>query len=420
MTTPGRETTAAWHELCEGLRALDGAFLAGPRAVGSDRAAAEGYRAALTALGVAADLYLFADPARPMFVDVATPLRRDRRWGGDNTDCWYGFTPIDPHRSYRVRGQRGDSAYFCFTVYNEPSPGAWADRIVVHLNDTDLAVDADGRFEFVVGPSRPAGYDGLFVPLDDDAAIAFTRDYQVDPRAGRRVAWEIEALDPPGPLDRSDERTAAGLRATLRWVQMLFGIVPLALATADPDTTLGHTTPVVANEFADPYRVVDATYGWSARRRDLRVRQLRPRGGRGAGDHPPAARLPVLEPRRLEPVHGHRVAARRHDLDQHGTGGARRRRHGDDRRGPRAAGAPQRGRDGRAHRGGAGVPVVPGRRGPRAPDAGGRPGGRRADRGQDGGASQSWTARTSTAVTWKSRVSAASSRARSAVSHSTT
>jgi hypothetical protein len=265
MTMPGRSTTAAWHELCEGLRALDDAFLAGPRAVGSDRAVAEGYRAALTALGIAADLYLFADPARPMFVDVATPLRRDRRWGGDNTDCWYSFTPIDPRRSYRVRGQRGDSAYFCFTVYNEPSPGAWADRIVANLNDTDLAVDADGRFEFVIGPSRPAGYDGRFVALDDDAAIAFTRDYQVDPRVGRRVAWEIEALDPPGPLDRSDERTAAGLRATLRWVQMLFGIVPLALAPTDPQTTLGHNTPVVANEFAEPYRIVDATYGWSAR-----------------------------------------------------------------------------------------------------------------------------------------------------------
>jgi hypothetical protein len=265
MTTPGRETTAAWHELCEGLGALPDAFLTGPRAVTSDRAAAEGYRAALTALGIAADLYLFADAARPLFVDVATPLRRDRRWGGDNTDCWYCFTPIDPRRSYRVRGLRGDSAYFCFTVYNEPQPGAWADRIVAHVNDTDLPVDEDGRFELVMGPTRPAGHDGHFVALDGDAAIAFTRDYQVDPRRGRRVAWEIEALDPPGPLDRSDASTAAALRAALRWVQMLFGIVPLALAPADPDTTLGHTTPVGANEFAEPYRVVDATYGWSAR-----------------------------------------------------------------------------------------------------------------------------------------------------------
>jgi hypothetical protein len=265
MTTPGRETSAAWRELCDGLRALPDAFLTGHRAVDGDRAAAEGYRAALTALGIAADLYLFADRARPLFVDVATPLRRDRRWGGDNTDCWYCFTPIDPSRSYRIRGQRGDSAYFCFTVYNEPSPGTWADRIVANLNDTDIAVDAEGRFDFVIGPSRPAGYEGRFVALDEGAAIAFTRDYQLDARTGRRVTWEIGALDPPGPLDRSDADTAAALRAALRWVQMLFGIVPLALAPADPDTTLGHNTPVGANEFAEPYRVVDATYGWSAR-----------------------------------------------------------------------------------------------------------------------------------------------------------
>ena len=37
--------------------------------------AADGYRMALTALGVALDTYLFADPGRPLFVDVASPVR---------------------------------------------------------------------------------------------------------------------------------------------------------------------------------------------------------------------------------------------------------------------------------------------------------------------------------------------------------
>ncbi len=34
-----------------------------------------------TTLGVALDTYLFAEPSRPMFVEVNTPFRRDRRWG---------------------------------------------------------------------------------------------------------------------------------------------------------------------------------------------------------------------------------------------------------------------------------------------------------------------------------------------------
>jgi Protein of unknown function (DUF1214) len=262
---PAWDTTAAWHELLAGLGDLDQTFLSGPRAVRGERAAVEGYRALATTLGVALDAYLFADPARPAFVDVNTPFRRDRRWGGDNTDAWYAFTPIDPARTYRVRGRRGDSAYFSLTVYNEPSPGEWSNRIVAIVNDTDLAVGEDGAFELVMGPAQPPGYEGTFVALDPDAAVAFTRDYQVDPRAGRRVMWEIEALDDPPPLARTDAGTAGALRAALAWSRMLFQIVPLATAEPDPATTLGHNAPGAANAFAEPYQVGDANFGWSAR-----------------------------------------------------------------------------------------------------------------------------------------------------------
>lgn len=267
MTPPERDVTVAWHELLDGLRDVEATFLDGPRAVADERGAADGYRTALTALGVALDTYLFADPGRPLLVDVASPLARDRRWGGDNTDSWYSFTPIDPQRTYRVSGHRGDSTYFCFTVYNEPSPGEWSTAIVANVNDTDLAIDADGRFSFVIGPTPPAGYEGHFVALDPDGAVAFTRDYQVDPRHGQRVRWEIEAIDPPEPTDlpdRSAEATAAAMRSALRWIRTLFAIVPLQVAPTDPTSTSGHNVPVVVNEFADPYQVVGSSYGWSA------------------------------------------------------------------------------------------------------------------------------------------------------------
>ncbi len=226
---------------------------------------AEGYRFLFSVLGVAADAYLFADPTRPEFVDINTPTRRDRRWGGDNTDAYYAMAPIDPARTYRVSGQRGDSAYFSLTVYNEPSPGAWSNRIVGIVNDTDLDIDpADGTFMFLMGPHRPADPDGPFIELSDDAAVALTRDYQLDPRVGRRVTWAIEALDPPDPLHHGDQDTAEALASVLAWVRTMFDIVPLALAPRD-QTTLGHNSPQVANEFAEPYQVLDANYGWSAR-----------------------------------------------------------------------------------------------------------------------------------------------------------
>lgn len=260
------ESTAAWHELLDGLRELEGSFLTGDRAVSGEQAVADGYRMLGTVLGVGLDTYLFSDPSRPRFSDIVTPFRRDRRWGGDNTDAYYSFIVIDPQRSYLISGQRGDSAYFSATIYNEPSPGAWSDKVIGVVNDEDLAFDADGRFEFRIGPSRPEGYAGVFVELAPDAAAVLTRDYQVDPLTGRRVEWEVEALDEPGPLDHGDAGTAQSLRSTLTWLRTMFAIVPLAVGVRNDDERhdLGHEISQVANDFAAPYQVPDFNFGWSA------------------------------------------------------------------------------------------------------------------------------------------------------------
>src|SRR5208282_2132086 len=99
-----------------------------------------------TGLSVALDIYLYADTSRPLFVDCNTPFRRDRSWGGDNTDAYYSMVALDPQRRYRVSGQRGDSTYFSLTVYNEPGPGQWSNRIIGIVNDSDLEIDGEGRF----------------------------------------------------------------------------------------------------------------------------------------------------------------------------------------------------------------------------------------------------------------------------------
>lgn len=266
MTTDSWDSTQAWHELLDGLRELDQSFLAGDRAVSGEAAVADGYRMLTTILGVGLDTYLYAEPGRPVFVDTVTPFRRDRRWGGDNTDAYYAYVVLDPTRSYRVHGQRGDSAYFSITVYNEPLPGAWSDRVIGVVNDSDLTFDADGRFEMVFGPTRPEGYDGVFVELAADAAVALTRDYQIDPLTGRRVLWEIEALDEPDPVRRTDADTAQALRSTLTWMRTMFSIVPLAVGVRNDDDRhdLGHEIAQVANTFGAPYQVPDFNFGWSA------------------------------------------------------------------------------------------------------------------------------------------------------------
>ena len=189
----------------------------GDRAVTDDRHVADGYRMLATTLGVAFDTYLFAEPSRPQFVELNTPFRRDRRWGGDNTDAYYSFCPVDPQRRYRITGNRGDSVYFSLTAYNEPSPGAWSDKVVHIVNDDDARAStpmATSRFD--LGP----------LP---GVAVLVTRDYQIDPLTGRPVSWRIEALDEPDPIRHGDDETAAALRACAAWLRTMFAILPLAV-----------------------------------------------------------------------------------------------------------------------------------------------------------------------------------------------
>ncbi len=63
-----------------------------------------------------------------------------------------------------------------------------------------------------------------------------------------------------------DSGTAAASRASAGWLRTKFAIVPLAVGVrVDDEHALGHETPLAANRFADPYRVPDANFGWSAR-----------------------------------------------------------------------------------------------------------------------------------------------------------
>ena len=298
------ESTVAWRELLETLGSLDRTFLDGDRAVTDDRHIADGYRMLATTLGVAFDTYLFADPSRPLWVEVNSPFRPDRRWGGDNTDAYYFMCPVDPKRRYRISGNRGDSVYFSVTAYNEPSPGAWSDKIVAIVRDDDLEFDADGNFSFDLGPT-------------EDAAVLMTRDYQADPQTGRPVKWRIEALDEPDPFRHGDAETATALRSSAAWLRTMFAILPLAVgARVEAAHTLGHEISSGCKSIRRPVSSPGCQLRLVGTRRLLRLRQLRPRGRRGARHHPSATAVQVLEPGGVEPVHGDTWRRRRAQLGQ--------------------------------------------------------------------------------------------------------
>ena len=261
---PDTESAQAWRELLSAFADLDQNFLAGPKEVRGQTAVAEGYRNLATILGVALDMNLFADPVAPRFIDNLTPTRPDRRWGGDNTDCYYSYVVIDPRRTYRVSGIPNDSDMYSLTVYNEPEPGAWPNKTVGLLYDQDMP-PVDGRFSCLLGPVRPEGYDGPFIELSEDAHGILTRDYHRNPAAGRRVDWDIEAIDHaglPAAQDNSDAGVANALRAALRGARDTLSIGPLVLQERVP-TELADGQSLSHNVLAPPYRTGGATFGYS-------------------------------------------------------------------------------------------------------------------------------------------------------------
>src|SRR5436309_3477579 len=194
----GTETGKVFGELVDELLALEERITSGPNTPLDDQGLLEGYKWIFSILAVGLDAYVWADAGRPRFVDIVGPYRK---WGGDNADAFYQYAPIDPARTYRVRGRRGDAVYFSLTVYGGPNDGRYSDRIVGTVNDRTLDVDADGVFEVVLSPDH---HEGTWLKLERDAVCAITRDYVVDPRSAHRVEWQIEA-EGPLPTWREDD-----------------------------------------------------------------------------------------------------------------------------------------------------------------------------------------------------------------------
>jgi hypothetical protein len=242
------ETTGVVQELLELFGSLDSRFLVGDRRVGDDQQVLEGYKWMFSILQVALDCYVWADPANPRFVEIVGPYKK---WGGDNADAFYHHAPLDPTRTYRVRGRKGDAAYLSLTVYGGPRDGRYSERIVRTVNDRDdLGIGPDGDFELMLGPERPSGWDGTFLTLEDDAVVAITRDYLDDPVHGTRCTWHIEAVDPPRQWRENDADLARRFRAAATWVRDQANMVPLGLGAP--------------NHVDEPYPVQKVTFGWAA------------------------------------------------------------------------------------------------------------------------------------------------------------
>jgi hypothetical protein len=242
----GTQTQEVFAELLAELGVLQQRLIEQLSGPGDEQSLLEAHKWIMTILQVAGDTQVWADTANPRFVEIVGPYKK---WGGDNSDAFYYFSPVDPDRSYRVMVQRGDAVYLSLTVYGGPDDGHYSERIVGSLNDREAPPDANGVITMTLSPHDPG--DGTpWIRLEPDAVAVITRDYLNDPFHDVRAIWKITSDDPPATFRQDDAALARRFRAALTWIRDQANMVPLALGTPN------HVDP--------PYPVPTATFGWAA------------------------------------------------------------------------------------------------------------------------------------------------------------
>lgn len=184
--------TAAWSDFLTSMQEaeralLDDAWAAPP---GSPRVLAEGYRYLLGHLNREIEYQLRADPRFPEFFRSMDMLRK---WTGENPDTMYLKAPVDAEGYYRVQitAVAGDDsaplsdlpAPRAITFQTITSVPGYSGKLEEMANCTNQTLAHLNRFDFenlplpveiVLGPERPADYQGLFLPTRKAMTCAAT------------------------------------------------------------------------------------------------------------------------------------------------------------------------------------------------------------------------------------------------------
>ena len=219
-----------WDAFIEALRTLPGEMLAKlpPEMRADPQIRAEVGRLALESLASSSLNLVGADGDFPVFLPT---IGQVLDIGQPNADTIYRFAQITPGGSYRLRGSKG-SLTIATIGQNRPSPYEKASKdgkvgaVPVYHDINALHADADGRFDVLLSPARPAGYTGDWWELLPATNKLFLRMVSTDWANERDPTITVERVD--RPMRRP--RTAAGelaqrleqLPAQVRFSALLF------------------------------------------------------------------------------------------------------------------------------------------------------------------------------------------------------
>lgn len=195
-----------WNAYVDLLRDA-GALIETATAPINDQLRAELYRQLAMNLAQGYLLYFQTSAEYPEFM----PFENSAFLAQPNPDAVYYYCRVDGSGTYRVIGERGNSAVAGFAVGNrmigmEGSPG----KGLGNYDIDQLQIEPDGRFEVTFSTDRPDGHQGNWLYLHPEVDFILVRQFSYDWGRDTDMRLAIERLDDMPPKPRlSPARTDA-------------------------------------------------------------------------------------------------------------------------------------------------------------------------------------------------------------------
>jgi len=218
----------AWEKLIDALRPLGDAMRkrVPERLRGDPQIMAESMRLLLYGLGRASSDALVGDRRHPMFVPE---LNIAQNIFQPNADTIYKSCLIEKGGSYLLKGDRGTARMVILAQMGPDTLRTGKHHPVLGQIDFDaLTLDANGHFEVLISPDRPAGYAGDWFELNPLCEKFMVRVVSCDWGVEREPRFGIARLD----VDEGKGRPSAEvLHAAFDEMPGITGVCALAFPT---------------------------------------------------------------------------------------------------------------------------------------------------------------------------------------------
>src|SRR5579859_103956 len=131
------KSRAAFQALLQALAEIDLRYLGPERHIAQPIDIADGHRLILHLLSAGLELIAEADPERPVFRRMVSPIRK---FQGDNPDAIYFSTYLRPDRSYRIRGNIAGAAYTSISLEIGNGDGHYPTGVARAISDKEMTI----------------------------------------------------------------------------------------------------------------------------------------------------------------------------------------------------------------------------------------------------------------------------------------